>query len=79
MAIDLDDFLDGDPVFSRALEGALSHLSERERQVIELRYGLQDGRPRCLREVAAEMGISTGRVQRLESRALDKLRGMLRP
>jgi RNA polymerase primary sigma factor len=79
MASDLDDFLDSDPVFSRALENALSHLGEKERQVIELRYGLRDGRPRYLYEVAAEMGISTERVRKLESRALDKLRGMLRP
>ena len=49
-------------------------LTEQERQVISLRYGLQDGRPLRQREVAKQTGISRSYVSRIEKRALEKLR-----
>ena len=49
-------------------------LSEQERQVISLRYGLQDGHPQRQREVAKQIGISRSYVSRIEKRALEKLR-----
>lgn len=49
-------------------------LTEQERQVISLRYGLQDGRPQRQREVAKQIGISRSYVSRIEKRALEKLR-----
>lgn len=49
-------------------------LTEQERLVISLRYGLQDGRPLRQREVAKQTGISRSYVSRIEKRALEKLR-----
>lgn len=52
-------------------------LTGQERQVIVLRYGLQDGKPRRQREVAGLVGISRSYVSRIEKRALEKLRAEL--
>lgn len=52
----------------------LGTLTERERQVIELRYGLRDQVYRTHQEVARKMAISRERVRQLETRGLDKLR-----
>lgn len=49
-------------------------LSEQERQVIDLRYGLADNKPHRQREVAKVLGISRSYVSRIEKRALEKLR-----
>ena len=49
-------------------------LTEQERQVISLRYGLQDGHPQRQREVAKVIGVSRSYVSRIEKRALEKLR-----
>ena len=51
-----------------------SVLSEQERQVIVLRYGMADGVPRRQREVAQITGISRSYVSRIEKKALEKLR-----
>jgi RNA polymerase primary sigma factor len=60
--------------FSRALRDALAELPERERKVLELRFGLSDDQPKTLREIGEEMGLSRERVRQIESRALNKLR-----
>jgi RNA polymerase primary sigma factor len=52
----------------------LRSLAPRDREVIELRYGLQDGRPRSLEEVAQLFGVTRERVRQIESRGLRKLR-----
>ena len=52
-------------------------LTEQERQVITLRYGLQDQPPQRQREVAQMIGISRSYVSRIEKRALEKLRKKL--
>lgn len=51
----------------------LEGLSERERRVIELRYGLLDGRPRTLEEVGQEFGVTRERIRQIESKTLKKL------
>ena len=51
-----------------------SCLTEQERQIIQMRYGLDDGAPKRQREVAAVTGISRSYVSRIEKRALQKLR-----
>ena len=60
--------------FSRALGDALSELPGRERQVLELRFGLIDDQPKTLREIGEIMDLSRERVRQIESRALNKLR-----
>ena len=49
-------------------------LTEQERQVIDLRYGLTDNKSHRQREVAKALGISRSYVSRIEKRALEKLR-----
>jgi RNA polymerase primary sigma factor len=49
-------------------------LPERERKVIELRYGLTDGRPRTLKEVSGAFGLTRERIRQLETSALTYLR-----
>jgi RNA polymerase primary sigma factor len=56
------------------LAEVLSSLAPRDREVIELRYGLRDGRPRSLDEVAGMFGVTRERIRQLESRGLSKLR-----
>jgi RNA polymerase primary sigma factor len=53
---------------------ALSKLTERERLIIELRFGLKDGRFRTLEEVGRHFGITRERIRQIESKALRKLR-----
>jgi RNA polymerase primary sigma factor len=55
------------------LRQAVSHLPEREREVVVLRYGLNGGEPRPLREIGRRLGITQERVRQIESRALDRL------
>ena len=52
-------------------------LTDQERQVIDLRYGLTNGKPQRQREVAKIVGISRSYVSRIEKRALEKLREAL--
>lgn len=52
-------------------------LTEQERLVISLRYGLDSGTPKRQREVAAITGISRSYVSRIEKRAMEKLRAVL--
>ena len=54
-----------------------SCLTEQERQVIVLRYGLSGGPPQRQREVARQTGISRSYVSRIEKKALEKLRKAL--
>jgi RNA polymerase primary sigma factor len=56
------------------LEEVLQKLPERERKIIQLRYGLKDGRYRTLEEVGVEFGITRERIRQIEAVALRKLR-----
>jgi len=53
---------------------ALEELNERERQVLVMRFGLDDGKVRTLEEVGAYFGVTRERVRQLETKALAKLR-----
>ena len=56
------------------LEAVLSTLGERERRVVQLRYGLIDGRPRTLEEIGRMFGVTRERIRQIESKTLNKLR-----
>jgi RNA polymerase primary sigma factor len=56
----------------------LRSLTPREREVIELRFGLKDGQPRTLDEVAQCYGITRERIRQIEARSLSKLRQPIR-
>jgi RNA polymerase primary sigma factor len=85
----LEDFLD-DPsatnpgitvdqhLLRERLAEVLRSLTPREREVIELRFGLRDGQPKTLEEVARAYGITRERIRQIEARGLLKLRQPLR-
>ncbi|MCL2889319.1 MAG: RNA polymerase sigma factor RpoD [Eggerthellaceae bacterium] len=56
------------------LTKVLDGLAERERKVIALRFGLEDGHPRTLEEVGREFGVTRERIRQIESKTLAKLR-----
>ena len=81
----LGDFIEDDSALSPAdsaafsmlraeLATALESLTVRERQVVKLRFGLEDGRARTLEEVGKEFNVTRERIRQIEAKALRKLR-----
>ena len=56
------------------IDGVLSSLTPRERRVLQLRFGLEDGRARTLEEVGKEFNVTRERIRQIEAKALRKLR-----
>lgn len=56
------------------IDGILGRLTSRERDVVRLRFGLDDGRARTLEEVGTELNVTRERVRQIELRAMKKLR-----
>jgi RNA polymerase primary sigma factor len=65
-------------LLNEAVKQALSELSEREQQVVRLRFGLDDGQVRTLEEVGREFGVTRERIRQIESKVLAKLRHPIR-
>ena len=61
-------------LLKEAVEEVLSSLTLRERRVLQLRFGLEDGRSRTLEEVGREFGVTRERIRQIEAKALRKLR-----
>lgn len=61
-------------ILQEQLAKTLEGLAERERKVITLRFGLEDGHPRTLEEVGREFGVTRERIRQIESKTLAKLR-----
>ena len=81
----IDDYIidgsTGDPLdviarqqLNRQLREILDSLGELERKVVEMRFGLKDGRDKTVEEVADELGLKPERVRSLEAKALRNLR-----
>jgi RNA polymerase primary sigma factor len=81
----LGDFLQDDEIpsptetaaaqmLSSDLANAMQHLSERERRILDLRYGLADGQRRTLEEVGKALGMTRERARQIEVEALRRLR-----
>jgi RNA polymerase primary sigma factor len=60
------------------MQDILDSLSERERRVLEMRFGLADGQDRTLEEVGQEFGVTRERIRQIEAKALRKLRHPIR-
>ena len=56
------------------IDEVLDSLNEREKRVLQLRFGLEDGRSRTLEEVGREFGVTRERIRQIEAKALRKLR-----
>jgi RNA polymerase primary sigma factor len=61
-------------MLAQAVEEALDELSEREKEVVRLRFGLVDGQARTLEEVGKEFGVTRERIRQIEAKTLAKLR-----
>ena len=61
-------------MLTEAIEEALEELNDREREVVRLRFGLDDGQVRTLEEVGKEFGVTRERIRQIESKTLAKLR-----
>ena len=60
--------------FERRIQGMVSGLDEKEREVIRMRFGLDGEEPKTLQEIGEAMGLSRERIRQIESRAKEKLR-----
>ena len=63
-----------DSMLREQLNQVLDGLADRERKVIKIRFGLEDGHPRTLEEVGREFGVTRERIRQIESKTLAKLR-----
>jgi RNA polymerase primary sigma factor len=61
-------------MLNSAVEEALSDLNDREKAVVRMRFGLDDGQARTLEEVGREFGVTRERIRQIESKTLAKLR-----
>ena len=67
--------MDRENLIAKIMRRVRTLLSDREREIISLRYGLGGGVPLTQREVAGRLGISRSYVSRIEKKALGRLRG----
>ena len=61
-------------MLSEQLSWNLKELTEREKEVLRLRFGLEDGHPYTLEEVGKRFGVTRERIRQIEAKALRKLR-----
>jgi RNA polymerase primary sigma factor len=61
-------------MLAKAVEEALDELSEREKEVVRMRFGLVDGQAKTLEEVGREFGVTRERIRQIEAKTLAKLR-----
>ncbi len=66
-------------MLQQQIGSVLQSLPPREREIIQLRFGLVDGHPRTLEEVGREFGVTRERIRQIESKTLSKLRHPSRP
>jgi RNA polymerase primary sigma factor len=65
-------------MLARAVEDALGELSDREQEIVRMRFGLVDGHARTLEDVGREFGVTRERIRQIEAKTLAKLRHPMR-
>ena len=65
-------------MLTQAVEEALGELTEREQEIVRMRFGLDDGQARTLEDVGREFGVTRERIRQIEAKTLAKLRHPMR-
>ena len=65
-------------MLTQAVEEALGELTEREQEIVRMRFGLEDGQARTLEDVGREFGVTRERIRQIEAKTLAKLRHPMR-
>ena len=65
-------------MLAQAVEEALGELTEREQEIVRMRFGLDDGQARTLEDVGREFGVTRERIRQIEAKTLAKLRHPMR-
>ena len=65
-------------MLTQAVEAALGELTEREQEIVRMRFGLDDGQARTLEDVGKEFGVTRERIRQIEAKTLAKLRHPMR-
>ncbi len=65
-------------ILEQEIEGMLDQLTPREHEILRMRYGLDDGQERTLREIGARFDVTRERIRQIEAEALRALRGLSR-
>ncbi|HEX2782941.1 MAG TPA: RNA polymerase sigma factor RpoD [Ilumatobacteraceae bacterium] len=65
-------------MLAQAVEEALGELTEREQEIVRMRFGLDDGQARTLEDVGKEFGVTRERIRQIEAKTLAKLRHPMR-
>lgn len=74
MGIEIPDVSVGKQLMRQHVRNLLGVLSPKERRIIKLRFGIEDGKQKSLSEIGEIFGLSKERVRQLESRALYRLK-----
>jgi len=67
--------LAGSELLRDYIKEAIQHLSPREKKILEMRFGLEDGVTHTLEEVGREFGVTRERIRQIEAKAIEKIRG----
>ena len=65
-------------MLAQAVEEALGELTDREQEIVRMRFGLDDGQARTLEDVGKEFGVTRERIRQIEAKTLAKLRHPMR-
>jgi len=63
-------------LLKKHIKEALNSLTDREKKILEIRFGLKDGVPHTLEEVGKEFGVTRERIRQIEAKALEKIRNL---
>ncbi len=78
LSVDAPDDVAAKRMLTQAVEEALGELTDREQEIVRMRFGLDDGQARTLEDVGKEFGVTRERIRQIEAKTLAKLRHPMR-
>jgi RNA polymerase primary sigma factor len=78
LSVDAPDDMAAKRMLTQAVEEALGELTDREQEIVRMRFGLDDGQARTLEDVGKEFGVTRERIRQIEAKTLAKLRHPMR-